>query len=392
MAAPQQPSGPPNNLALCIPALARAGQILCAAVAPDQARQSLRQAAEVLEGNGRFTGIPAVKDLADQCRMTADTTEGSQLVSRCRQLAAATARQVTLLAQEIQLQAKGQAKLATPALPAPAPAPKPAPAEPVRPVTEARPPESAKPAAALAPKPPVETAKPLEAAEPVEKPALPVKPAPAETPKPLEPAKPARPIRPPRPVEKPATPAVAQPPEKPRPVGKPKPVEKPQGTPKPQVSTAAVARLTIARTPAEQLAVTLALQNGSRFAIVGNGTIIDTRTNLMWVAHVGPALPRGAAQAQLQGLRLANHTNWRLPTPDELKLLLADDGGDFARVSGLFATGPGLPAVDRVWTSDSRHRFWFFGLEATCLSVSTGAFNWQKPSAAGIAALAVRSA
>jgi hypothetical protein len=71
---------------------------------------------------------------------------------------------------------------------------------------------------------------------------------------------------------------------------------------------------------------------------------------------------------------------------------LADDGYDFARSSSLFAGEKGRGGVDQVWTSESRLRFWFFGREATCLSVHTGGFTRQKPGAPGVAVLAVRSA
>jgi hypothetical protein len=374
MAVPRQPSGPPNNLALCVPALARAGQILCTVVTPALARESLRQAAAVLEGNGRFSNVSAVKELVERCRAAAESTDEAQLVPRCRQLAAATARQVTALAQEIQQQAKGQARPA-PAL-APAPAETPRPVEPARPVVEAR---------------------PAEPPEPVKAPVPVKKPAPAEKPKAAEPAKPAPPARP-APVAKPEPARAAKAPEKTRPVEpsrpveRPRPAAKPQPAPHVQVPPGLAERITLAQTPAEKSAVALALQNANRFALVGNGSLIDTKTNLMWTTRVGPAAAYGAAQRQVQTLRLGNYTNWRLPTPDELKRLLADEGYDFARSSGMFAAEKGRGGVDQVWTSESRLRFWFFGREVTCLSVHTGGFARRKPADTGIAALAVRSA
>jgi hypothetical protein len=311
MAVPQKPASPPNNLALCVPALARAGQILCTVVAPAQARDALRQAAAVLESNGRFVGISGVKDLADTCRAAADSTEEAQLVPICRQLAATTARHVTAVAHEIQQQAKGQGR---PALP-----------------TAATPPETPKPAIEI---------RPVQAA---------------------------------------------------RPAGLAKPAGKPQPAEKPQVSPGRVERITVARTPAEKAAVTLALQNGKRFAVVGNGTLIDTQANQMWAARVGPTAIYGVAQTEIQKLHLANYADWRLPTPDELKRLLADEGSDFARSSGLFTAEKGRGGVDQLWTSESRLRFWFFGREATCLSVHTGGFSRQKAGATGVGVLAVRS-
>ena len=243
-------NGSSNILAQCVPALARASQLLCTVSQPDQARDALRQAAGLLEGNGRFAEIAAVKELADRCRVTAQTGTERELVAACRQLGATVARQMTALTQEIQRQAKAPAK---PAAPAPAPPP----AKPVEPVKPVIPPE------------PVEAARPAEKPVPVEK-ARPVVP-----PKPLVPARPA-PIEKPRPVEEPvAAPAAKVPDEK-------RPVEKVKPAPRPSVVPGLVERITVARTAAEKAAVTLALQDGKRFAVVGNGTIIDTKTNRMW--------------------------------------------------------------------------------------------------------------
>jgi len=376
-------SGPQNVLAQCVPALARASQLLCTVTQPSQARDALQQAVGLLDGNGRFAEITAVKELADRCRVTAQTGTEGQLVAACRQLGATLARQMTTLTQEIQQQAKAPARPVAPAAPV-VPVPREAP----KPVAEvAKPVEAPKPVEKRAPVEPVKPAappKPVEAAKPAEKP------VPIEKPRPVEPAKPAVPVRPPavekpRPPEKPVAAPAPKVPEKARPAEKAKPA------PKPQVVPGLVERITVARTAAEKSAVALALRDGKRFAVIGNGTIIDTKTNRMWVARPGPATPFSGAQSYAQNLRLASYADWRLPTPAELEQLVAEGGSYAARSLGMFTPEQG-GNVDWLWTSRSRRRFWFFGREATCLSLRTGQLRPQKLNATGVAPLVVRSA
>ena len=387
-------NGSQNVLAQCVPALARASQLLCTVTQPGQARDALQQAVGLLDGNGRFAEIPAVKELAERCRVTAQTGAEGRLVAACRQLGVTLARQMTALTQEIQQQAKAPARPAVPAAPA-APvakeAPKPVaevtkPVEAPRPVEKVALVEKAKP---VEPVTPIVPPKPVEAAKPAEK-AVPIeKPKPVEKPKPAEPAEPTLPVRPaavekPRPVEKPAAAPAPRAPEKGRPVEKAKPA------PKPQVTPGLVERITVARTAAEKSAVTPALREGKRFAVVGNGTIIDTKANRMWAARLGPATSFRGAQSHAQKLRLANYADWRLPTPEELQQLVAEGGGNAVHALGMFTPERG-DSVDWLWTSRSRRRFWIFGREATCLSLRTGQLGPQKAGASRVAALAVRS-
>ena len=373
-------NGSQNVLAQCVPALARASQLLCTVTQPGQARDALQQAVGLLDGNGRFAEITAVKELADRCRVTAQTGAEGQLVAACRQLGATLARQMTTLTQEMQQLAKVPARPAAPVAPVPREAPKPV-AEVAKPVEAPTPVEKRAP---VEPVKPTAPPKPVEAAKPAEKP------VPIEKPKPVEPAKPVVPVRPPA-VEKPRAPEkpVAAPapkvPEKVRPPEKVKPAPKPQ-----VVVPGLVERITVARTAAEKSAVALALRDSKRFAVIGNGTIIDTNTNRMWVARPGPATPHSGAQSFAQNLRLGNYADWRLPTPEELQQLVAEGGSYAARSLGMFTPEQG-GNVDWLWTSRSRRRFWFFGREAICLSLRTGQLRPQKPSAPSVAPLVVRS-
>jgi hypothetical protein len=409
-------NGSPNILAQCIPAVARASQLLCTVSQPAQARDALQQAIELLDGNGRFADVASVTELAERCRVAARTVSDDQLTAACRQLGATVARQMAVLAQEMQ-QARLGARPAPPAAPVAKEAAKPAePAKPLAPPTPApaaaRPAETPKPAVpprpaepvkpVVPPKPAPEAVRRVEAPKPVQpaKPATPPlpaemakpaeKPVPVERPKAVEPLKPAAPVRPAS-VEKPA------PAEKPRPVEKPVPPLAPKapakGKPasKPQVDPGLVERITVASTDAEKAAVLSALQAGKRFAVVGKDTIIDTRANRMWAARCGPTLPYRGAQTYARELRLANYADWRLPAPEELSALMAEGGSGAVKSLGMFSAESG-GRLEWLWTSQSRRRFWFFGQRAACLSVRTWQLSWQKPGTTGAAGLVVRSA
>lgn len=55
-----------------------------------------------------------------------------------------------------------------------------------------------------------------------------------------------------------------------------------------------------------------------RFVDNGDGTVTDTRRQLMWQKDDnGEEVTFGGAQKYCQTLRLAGHTDWRLPEPEE---------------------------------------------------------------------------
>lgn len=69
--------------------------------------------------------------------------------------------------------------------------------------------------------------------------------------------------------------------------------------------------------------------NGPRFKDVGNGTVVDSATGLMWPKDAnGPGGNNGdtndwpAALDYAEGLDFAGHTDWRLPNAQELHSVL----------------------------------------------------------------------
>lgn len=57
-----------------------------------------------------------------------------------------------------------------------------------------------------------------------------------------------------------------------------------------------------------------------RFIAYDDGTVLDTRTNLMWAAKDnGRDIDSGDARSYCEKFRGGGYTDWRMPTPEELK-------------------------------------------------------------------------
>ena len=56
----------------------------------------------------------------------------------------------------------------------------------------------------------------------------------------------------------------------------------------------------------------------------GNGTVTDTKTDLMWQQGESSAMTWEAALSYCEGLTLGNHSDWRLPNIKELESLTDD--------------------------------------------------------------------
>jgi hypothetical protein len=151
------------------------------------------------------------------------------------------------------------------------------------------------------------------------------------------------------------------------------PVAKPEKRPsKPKVD---ITPIRVAATAEERAAVTAALETGQRFADVKNGTLIDTRMNLMWSAKIGPAVVHRAAVGYASSCRLGGYADWRLPRPDELQHFLTGGGRD---LTAMFRIESGSSAV-ALWTSETSRRFLFLR-QATTVQVRSAA---AQPVAAG---------
>jgi hypothetical protein len=150
--------------------------------------------------------------------------------------------------------------------------------------------------------------------------------------------------------------------------------------------------VTVARTPEEQSVVVAVLKGGKRFAIVANGTVIDTETNLMWAAKVGPPANYAAASRYAAACGLGGYADWRLPRPEELRSLLTGSGRDFARTSRmLIAEGSGAEA-EQLWSGEFQWRWLILWREVVIMSVRNAETAIRRAGAVGPCPLPVRSA
>jgi hypothetical protein len=68
----------------------------------------------------------------------------------------------------------------------------------------------------------------------------------------------------------------------------------------------------------------------------GDGTVTDTRTSLMWQKTTESAMNYETAIAYCKNLTLAGHTDWRLPTKNELMSLVNKNFSKPAIDTGVF--------------------------------------------------------
>jgi hypothetical protein len=181
-----------------------------------------------------------------------------------------------------------------------------------------------------------------------------------------------------------AKPAAAAP-VAPVPTAAPATAAKPEKRPsKPKVD---ITPIRVAATAEERAAVTAALETGQRFADVKNGTLVDTRMNLMWSAKIGPAVVHRAAVGYASSCRLGGYADWRLPRPDELQHFLTGGGRD---LPAMFRIESGSSAV-ALWTSETSRRFLFLR-QATTVQVRSAAAQPVSAGQGNVHLLVVRGA
>jgi len=323
-----------GRLALSCSALARAGQVLSMVTDPAKTNEALQQAAAILESDAKVSRLPQLESVARECQSVVGAGAEGERVAVCRKLATKLARLASSLATEVQEQSRKAGKVEAkpmvpvPSTPAAAPAREPAP----------------QPAVTATPK------------------AVPA--APASVPL----AAPARPIVKPAPAP---APAVKAPPDK-RPA-------------KPKVD---LTPIRVAASAEERTAVTATLEAGQRFAHGKNGTLIDTRMNLMWASKVAPAMAHRSAEGHASNCRLGGYSDWRLPRPDELQHFLTGGGRDLG--AAMFQGESGGTAV-ALWTSETSRKFLFLR-QATAVQIRSGATQTHSAGRGDVNVLVVRSA
>lgn len=130
-------------------------------------------------------------------------------------------------------------------------------------------------------------------------------------------------------------------------------------------------------------------RNG-RFIDYDNGTVMDTRTNLMWAAKDnGSDINWANAKSYCENYRGGGYTDWRMPTQDELAGLYDANKSQQAECGG----SPHHVATELIhlscwwgWASETR------GSDATGFNFGDGKRGWFPQSNGGVSrALPVRS-
>ena len=118
-----------------------------------------------------------------------------------------------------------------------------------------------------------------------------------------------------------------------------------------------------------------------RFIAYDNGTVLDTKTNLMWAAKDnGSDINWSNAKSYCENYRGGGYTDWRMPTQDELAELYDDAGYDVHLTELINLTRASA------WASDTR------GSEAAFFDFFYGLRRWLlRSDVSGSRALPVRS-
>jgi hypothetical protein len=112
-----------------------------------------------------------------------------------------------------------------------------------------------------------------------------------------------------------------------------------------------------------------------RFIASENGTVLDTRTKLMWATKDnGEAINWASANAYCGDYRAGGFTNWRLPTLTELEGLYDEDVTQQSETMPLHLTELITLSACCPWAADTRG---LGGLEGGLLDFTDGYIMWQ---------------
>ena len=116
-----------------------------------------------------------------------------------------------------------------------------------------------------------------------------------------------------------------------------------------------------------------------RFIAYNNGTVLDTRTNLMWAAKDnGYEITWQDAKSYCENYGGGKHTDWRMPTMAELEGLYDEDRSRPApcdkELEICVATELIVLTCSRIWASETR------GSDAANFGFATGVRHWNAPS------------
>jgi len=115
-----------------------------------------------------------------------------------------------------------------------------------------------------------------------------------------------------------------------------------------------------------------------RFIAYDNGTVLDTKTNLMWAAKDnGSDINWANAKSYCKNYRGGGYKDWRMPTQDELAGLydkVKTTAYMAACGSDVYLTELIRPSCHMAWASETRDS------KAACFNLSDGHGPWVSPS------------
>ena len=139
------------------------------------------------------------------------------------------------------------------------------------------------------------------------------------------------------------------------------------------------------------------LGRDGHFIAYNNGTVLDTKTNLMWAAKDnGKVISWLEAKSYCENYRSGGYTDWRMPTQDELLGLYDASKGYWPDCLPLFGTHVHLTDLIHltcysVFASETRNSEYAYVSFATNNATHQGYKGWLSPKRAIDRVLPVRS-
>lgn len=146
------------------------------------------------------------------------------------------------------------------------------------------------------------------------------------------------------------------------------------------------------RSADERKPVTPQVQSINRFIAYNDGTVLDTKSKLIWAAKDnGSGIKWKDAKEYCENYRGGGHLDWRMPTSEELTGLFESSKSKPSACNAVYNIHVATELIDltcyALWASETR------GSQAAYFSFNTGSWYWKpRTHASSTRALPVRNA